>query len=329
MRHARSVLLLFATAAFLSCGAALAADPAKGYPNRPIRLLVPQTAGSATDTMSRVLMAKMGELLGQQVVIDNRTGAGGVIGASIVASSEPDGYTLMCASTPSQVIGPQLYKSATKYDPFKAFTPIAMFAITQNVLIATQKAPFNNVKELIAYAKANPGKLNWGNAGIGFQSHLAGVMFTHAAGVNVLHVAYKGAGPMITGIISGESQVTLGPAPAWMTHVQAGRVRALAMAGSKRSILWPELPTISETGLPGFVSDGWAALMGPGGMPKGLVSKLHQTLVKAVNDPATNEALKKVGAEPHTSTPEELQKVIVTDWKAYGDAIRVANVKVE
>jgi tripartite-type tricarboxylate transporter receptor subunit TctC len=307
----------------------VAAQSAKDYPTRPIRLVIPQTAGSSTDTMSRVLATKLGELMGQQIVVDNRTGAGGVIGASIVAASEPDGYTLLCAATPSQVIGPQLYKNATKYDPFKAFTPVGKFAVTQNVLIATQKAPFNNVKELIGYAKANPGKLNWGNAGIGFQSHLAGVLFTHMAKVNVLHVAYKGAGPMVTGVISGESQVTLGPAPAWMTHVQAGRARALAMAGEKRSILWPDLPTITESGLPGFVSDGWAGLMGPGNLPKPILDKLHAMLIKAVNDPATNEALKRVGAEPSTTTPGEFSALIQKDWKTYGEAIRIANVKVE
>lgn len=330
MRHARSALVSLVVVSCLSqSGWAAAADPAKTYPTRPIRLVVPQTAGSSTDTMSRVLVAKMGELLGQQFVVDNRTGAGGVIGASIVATSEADGYTLMCAATPSQVIGPQIYPAATKYHPFKAFTPIGQFAITQNVLIAYQKAPFNNVKELIAYAKANPGKLNWGNAGIGFQSHLAGVLFTHIAGINVLHVAYKGAGPMVAGVISGESQVTLGPAPAWMVHVQAGRARALAMAGAKRSILWPDLPTISESGLPGFVSDGWAGLMAPAGLPKPIVDKLHATLLRAVNDRVTNEALKKIGAEPATSTPSEFAGLIVKDWKTYGEAIRVANLKVE
>ncbi|MGQ0525408.1 MAG: Bug family tripartite tricarboxylate transporter substrate binding protein [Betaproteobacteria bacterium] len=329
MRWINAALASAVAAVHLWYAGPVAAQSAKDYPNRPIRLVIPQTAGSSTDTMSRVLATKLGELMGQQIVVDNRTGAGGVIGASIVATSEPDGYTLLCAATPSQVIGPQLYKNATKYDPFKAFTPVGKFAVTQNVLIANQKAPFNNVKELIGYARANPGKLNWGNAGIGFQSHLAGVLFTHMAKINVLHVAYKGAGPMVTGVISGESQLTLGPAPAWMTHVQAGRVRALAMAGEKRSILWPDLPTITESGLPGFASDGWAGLMGPGNLPKPILDKLHAMLIKAVNDPATNEALKRVGAEPSTTTPGEFSALIQKDWKTYGEAIRIANVKVE
>jgi tripartite-type tricarboxylate transporter receptor subunit TctC len=329
MRHATAALAPLVSAVCFSFAAPASAQSAKDYPTRPIRLVIPQTAGSSTDTMSRVLATKLSELLGQQLVVDNRTGAGGVIGGTIVANSEPDGYTLLCAATPSQVIGPQIYKNATKYDPHKAFTPIGQFAVTQNVLIAYQKAPFKNVKELIAYAKANPGKLNWGNAGIGFQSHLAGVLFTHMANINVLHVAYKGAGPLVTGVISGESQVTLGPAPAWMVHVQAGRARALAMGGAKRSVLWPDLPTISETGLPGYVSDGWAGLMAPARLPKPIMDKLHATLVKAVNDPTTNEALKKIGAEPVTSTPGDFGKLIAKDWKTFGEAIRVANLKVE
>lgn len=299
------------------------------YPTKPIRLLVPQTTGSSTDTMSRVLFAKMSEILGQQIVIDNRTGAGGTMAGSIVAHSEPDGYTLLCSATPSQVIGPQLYRKSMNYDTFKDFTPIGKFAVTHNMLVANLKMPFNNVKELIAHARANPGKLNWGNAGTGFQSHLAGVLFTHMANVNVLHVAYKGAGPMVTGVISGESHVTLGPAPAWMVHVNSGRVRAMAMGGEKRSILWPDLPTIHESGLPGYKSDGWAGLMGPKRLPKQIMDKLHAAMTQAMNDPVTSETMKKVGAEPSLSSPDEFRELIAKDWKSFGEAIRVANLKIE
>ena len=328
MRHAASAPVLLAAALSLSAPA-LAQQGVKEYPSRPVRLVIPQTPGSATDTMTRVLTAKWSELLGQQLVIDNRTGVGGLIGAGIVAHAEADGYTLLCASTPSQVIGPQLYAKSITYEPLKGFTAIGQFAVTQNVLITTLKAPFKDVKELIAYAKQNPGKLNWGNAGTGFQSHLAGVLFTHRAGIQVLHVAYKGAGPMVTGVISGESHVTLGPAPAWMVHVQAGRARAIAMAGEKRSILWPDLPTISESGLPGFVSDGWAGVLGPRGLPAPIVKQLYATLSKAVEDRATNDALKKIGAEPLLRPPAEFGALIAKDWKVYGEAIRIADVKVE
>ncbi|OGA54410.1 MAG: hypothetical protein A3F74_07135 [Betaproteobacteria bacterium RIFCSPLOWO2_12_FULL_62_58] len=310
-------------------GAATAAEAAKDYPTKPIRFVLAQTAGSSIDTMSRVIATKLGELLGEQLVVDNRTGAGGTIGGAIVAHSEPDGYTLLASATASQVIGPQIYKKVTTYDPFKDFTPISLFALTQNVLIVNPKAPFKSVKEVIAYAKANPGKINWANAGTGFQSHLAGVLFTHVAKIDVLHVPYKGAGPMVAGVISGESDITIGPAPAWMVHVQAGRARALAMGGEKRSVLWPDLPTIIESGLPGYVSNGWAGLAAPRGTPKAILNKLHATLVKAVNDPATGEALKRVGAEPLTSTPAEFAALIAKDWKSFGEAIRIANLKVD
>jgi tripartite-type tricarboxylate transporter receptor subunit TctC len=306
-----------------------AAHAQSNYPERPIRLVVAQTPGSSIDAMSRVIAAKLGELLGQQIVVDNRTGAGGTIGGRIVAQAEPDGYTLFATSTASQVIGPQIYRKVSGYDPLKDLSSVSLFAITQNVLVSHPKAPFATVKELIAYARANPGKLNWANAGSGFQSHLASVLLTHMAKIDVLHVPYKGAGAMVTAVIAGESQVTIGPAPAWMVHVQAGRARALAMGGEKRSGLWPELPTIDESGVPGYVSNGWSGLSAPAKTPQALVRRLHATLAQAVNDAATSEALKRLGAEPQTSTPDEFTSLIVREWKNFGDAIRIAQLKVE
>ena len=308
-----------------SAGAA-AANPAS-YPTKPIRVIIAQSPGSSIDTMSRVVFAKMSELLGEQMVIDNRTGAGGTIGAGIAAHAEPDGYTLFAAATASQVIGPQIYKKVTTYDPFRDFQPISQFAVTQNVLVVNPATPFKSVKELVAYAKANPGQLRWSNAGTGFQSHLAGVLFTHMAGIEVLHVPYKGAGPSLTAAMSGESQVTFVPAPSVMAHVRAGRLRALAVGGDKRSEVAPELPTVAEAGVPGFVSSGWAGLMAGSRVAKPIVEKLRVTLHKAVADPATNEAMKRVGAEPVVGTPAQFAALIKGDWKNFGDAIRVAGLK--
>jgi tripartite-type tricarboxylate transporter receptor subunit TctC len=325
-----AITLTLATSChLLAAGIALAAQPAKTYPERPIRFVVGQTAGSSIDTMSRIIATRMGDVLGQQLVVDNRTGAGGLIAGEIVASAAPDGYTVFAAATASQIIGPQLYKKVLKYNPQTDFTPIGMFAITQNVLVVNPKTPFKTMKDIIAYAKANPGKINWGNAGTGFQSHLASVLLTHMAGINVLHVPYKGAGPLVAGLIAGESQITIGPAPAWMVHVQSGRARAIAMGGEKRSILWPELPTIIESGVPGYVSDGWAGLMGPKGLPAPIREKLHAVLNKVVSEPVTNEALKKVGAEPLSSTAEEFRQRIAKDWKSMGEAIRVSGLRIE
>lgn len=324
-----AVALALAASSLLYPAAAVAADPAKNYPERPIRLVVGQTPGSSIDTMSRIIVTRMSDLLGQQLVVDNRTGAGGIIAGEIVTQAAPDGYTLFCAATASQIIGPHIYKKVLKYDPQKDFTPIGMFAVTQNVLIVNPKIPYKTVKELIAYAKENPGKINWGNAGTGFQSHLAGVLLTHMAGISVLHVPYKGAGPLVAGVIAGESHVTIGPAPAWMVHVQSGRARAIAMGGEKRSVLWPDLPTISESGVPGYVSDGWAGFMGPRGLPKAIQDKVHAVLVKVVSEPATSEALKKVGAEPLITTGAEFAQRVAADWKSTGEAIRVSGLKVD
>lgn len=310
----------------LSAPPALAAGSPGEYPTRPIRFVIAQTPGSSIDAMGRVVATKVGALLGQQLVVDNRTGAGGTIGGGIVAHAEPDGYTLFGAATASQVIGPQLYKKLVTYDPFKAFVPISMFAITQNILVVNPTTPFRTVKDLVAYAKANPGKLNWSNAGTGFQSHLAGVLFTHMAGIDVLHVPYKGAGLSLGAAISGESHATIVPAPSVMGHVRAGRLRALAMGGRKRSPLAPEIPTIIEAGVPGYVFSGWAGFAAPARTPKAIQAKIYQAVVKAMKDPKTIGAMTKLGAEPMATTPEEFARVIREDWKSLGNAIRVSGI---
>ena len=312
----------------LNSGATIAAQPG-AYPNKPIRFIVAQTPGSSIDAISRVVATRMGELLGQQFVVDNRTGAGGIIAGAIVANAEPNGYTLLSASLSSQIIGPLLYRKNTTYDPLKDFASVGPFAVTQNVLVTNPQVPYRSVKELIAYARANPGKINWANSGAGFQSHLAGVLFTHMANIDVLHVPYKGAGLSVPAVIAGESHVTLGPAPAFMNHVQSGRLRALAIGSEKRSMLWPEIPTVIEAGLPGYVSDGWAGIVAPKGTPKAILEKLNTTLVSAIRDPATIEALKRVGAEPLIGSPADFTKIIAKEWQSLGDAIRVSKLKVD
>ena len=314
-------------AAVALCAGGAAAQGTANYPVRPVRVVIAQGPGSSIDTMCRVLFAKMSELLGQQMVMDNRIGAGGTIGANIVAAAEPDGYTLFAAATASQVIGPQVYVSTRRYDPFKDFVPIGQFAVTQNVLIVNPKTPFHSVKDIIAYAKANPGKLNWSNAGSGFQSHLLGVYFTHKAGIEVLHVPYKGAGPSLQSVVAGESQVTFVPAPSVMGLIRAGQVRGIAVGGAKRSAVAPDLPTVSESGVPGFDLVGWAGLAGPRGLPRPIAGKLQATLRKAIDNPETNAAMKHAGAEPMAGSPQEFSDLIKRDWASYGDAIRAAQLK--
>jgi tripartite-type tricarboxylate transporter receptor subunit TctC len=304
-----------------------AAEAAKDYPNKPIRVVISQSPGSSIDTMGRVLLSKMSELIGQQFIIDNRVGAGGTIGGNIVAHADPDGYTLFAAATASQVIGPQVYLSTRKYDPFKDFLPISQFAVTQNILVVNPKTPFRSVPDIVAYAKANPGKINWSNAGAGFQSHLAGVYFTHKAGIEVLHVPYKGAGPSLAAAVSGESHVTFVPVPSVLGLIRTGQVRGIAVGGSKRSAAAPDLPTVSESGIAGFDLVGWAGLAAPRALPKVIMDKLHATLHHAVNHPETNTALRHVGAEPLAGTPQEFAALIKRDWTSYGDAIRIAGLK--
>ncbi|MDP1717132.1 MAG: tripartite tricarboxylate transporter substrate binding protein [Burkholderiales bacterium] len=306
----------------------LAADAAGNFPSRPIRLIVPQNPGASNDTISRIVAIKMGELLGQQMVIDNRPGAGGTIGGELAATASPDGHTLYATATASQVIGPQIIKNI-KYHPTRDFAPISVFAITDNVLVVNPRLPVKSLKELIAHAKAHPGKLNFANAGPGTQSHLAGVLLAHATGIDVVQVPYKGGGASVAATIAGESPVTITPAPAVLGHVQAGRLRALASGSAKRSPLTPELPTLIESGLPGFVSNGWIGLLAPRATPRPVVNKLHAALVQAVKDPATARNMEKAGGDPETGTPAEFLKLIENDWKNFGEAIRIAKLKAE
>src|SRR5215218_1774517 len=279
----------------LTCASSVyAADKASAYPNRPVRLIVANTTGTSVDTLARVLAAKMSEELGQQMVADNRAGAGGTIGAEIASQSAPDGYTLLVSSTGMQVISPQIYRKIN-YDPVKSFEAISLYAVTQNVLVVNPGLPVKSVKDLVALAKASPGKYNMSNAGSGFQSHLAGVLFTHMTGIDVVHVPYKG-GASLTAVIANEAQFTIAPGPAVLAHVRANRLRAIATGGEKRSPLTPDLPTIVESGVPGYVSTGWAGIMAPKRTPKAILEKIHATMTRSLNEPATREQMERQGA---------------------------------
>ena len=319
-----SCLLAIALCPALLAGAA---DTAAGYPSRPVRLIIANTTGTSVDTLSRVMAVKLGEELGQQVVADNRAGAGGTIGAEIASQAIPDGHTLLISSTGMQVIAPQIYKKLA-YHPTQSFEPISMFAVTQNILIVNPGLPVKSVKDVVAAAKASPGKLRMANAGSGFQSHLAGVLFAHMAGVDVLHVPYKGGASLIA-VMSNESQLTIAPGPAVLGHVRGGRLRALATGGEKRSSAMPELPTIAESGVPGYLSTGWSGLMAPKRTPKPILDKVHRALVATVNDPATRKLMEAQGGEPATGSGAEFLKFINEEYRRFGQAIKLADLKVE
>jgi len=316
-----------AALATLSLAAAEPAAEPAAYPLKPIRIIIAQTTGTSVDTLARVLAMRMGEELGQQIVADNRGGAGGIIGAEIAARSAPDGYTLLVSSTGMQVITPQIFRKLN-YDPLGDFAPLSLFAVTQNILVVNPSLLLNSVKELVAYAKANPDKLNMANAGAGFQSHLAGVLFTSMAGIDVRHVPYKGGASLIA-VMGNESQFTIAPSPSVMGHIRSGRLRALASGGEKRSPLTPELPTIMEAGVTGYVSTGWAGLMAPKALPRPLFDKLYATLVKVMKDPATRELMERQGGDPVVTTPQEFVRFIREEYARFGTAIKLAGLKVE
>ena len=324
--HGKRTLLLLSLC--VGWPGAEAAQRDADYPARPIRLMVPQNPGASVDNVSRILAARMGEELGQQIVADNRAGAGGTLAAEVVAHAAPDGHTLFAVATGTAVISPQTFKKLN-YDPIRDFAYISLFAITQNVLVVHPTLPVKSVKELINYAKTNPGKLNMANAGSASQSHLACVLFTHMAGIDVVHVPYKGGGASVTALIGNESQVTITPAPAVLSHARAGRLRALATAGDKRSPLMPELPTMIESGVPGYLSSGWMGLMAPVKTPKPILDKLLATLTKVVAVPATRELFERQGADPVANTPAEFKRFVAEEYTRFTQAIRLANLRPE
>ena len=323
----RANVMVVAVAAVLYPSFAAGADSAASYPTRPVRLIIANTTGTSVDTLSRVMANKLGEELGQQIVADNRGGAGGTIGAEIASQAVPDGHTLLISSTGMQVIAPQIYRKLA-YHPTNDFAPISLFAITQNIMVINPGLPFKGVQDIVANAKANPGKLRMSNAGSGFQSHLAGVLFTHMAGIDVLHVPYKGGASLIA-VLSNESQFTIAPGPAVMGHVRSGRLRALATGGEKRSPITPELPTIAESGVPGYVSTGWSGLMAPKKTPQPVLDKIHRALARTVNDPVTRKQMEAQGGEPVTSTGAEFLRFISEEARRFAQAIKLADLKVE
>ena len=312
----------------LASAAAHAAEPVAAWPARPIRMVMPQGIGASNDTLARALGVKLGDVLGQQLVIDNRPGAGGMIGLEIAAHAAPDGYTLLGTATAIQVISPQLYKKLS-FDVFRDFAPIALYAITQNALTVHPSLPVKTVKEFIAAAKAAPGRLNMASAGAGAQSHLAGVQFALLTGNDVVHVPYKGGGASVAAVIANESQFTITPLPAVYTFIKSGRLRVLGTGGEKRSPQLPEVPTIAEAGVPGYQSTGWAGLLAPRGTPQPILDKLHAALTKAMSQPDTREQIERQGADPVISTPAEFSRFIREEWDRFGQAIRAARIKVE
>jgi tripartite-type tricarboxylate transporter receptor subunit TctC len=301
---------------------------AQTFPTRPITLVIPFAPGGSTSIVGRGVADKMGELLGEKVVVENRPGAGGTVGTKAVAKSEPDGYTIMLGYTGTLAIGPSLYKNAG-YDPRKDFAPIGMIGNAPNSLVVHPSFAVKTVAELIAHAKANPGKVNFGSAGTGTVSHITGEYFARAAGITLVHIPYKGTGPALTDLLGGHIPMAFAPIPASHPHVTAGTLRALAVTSQSRTSLLPEVPTIAESGLPGFDASLYYGLVAPAGTPRPIIDKLNETLRAALKSDELKRQLVQDGTEITPSTPEEYAAFIDKEETKWSQLVKQSGAKEE
>ncbi len=301
---------------------------AQSWPTKPIKIVLGFPPGGATDILSRDFAAKLSEELKQQVLIENKPGAGGTIGADIVAKAMPDGYTLTIGTSSNHAIAVSLYKKLP-YDPIKDFAPITMLAVSQNVVVINPGVPANNIKELVAYAKANPGKLNFGSSGNGTISHLTGEMFNTLNGTQITHIPYKGSAFVFPDLLSGQISVMYDSTISIGSLVKSGKVKALAVTGAKRSSLVPDLPTVAESGYPGFESTNWFGLFAPAATPKDILAKLNTAAVKALAAAGLHERFALQGAEVVANKPEEALAMLKADIVKWADVAKKSGAKID
>jgi tripartite-type tricarboxylate transporter receptor subunit TctC len=297
------------------------------WPDRPVRVVVPFSPGGSVDIVARVVGQELGKALGHTIVVENRAGATGNIGMEAAAKSPPDGYTLLMASSPLAV-NASLFRHLA-FDPVKDFSPIALVALQPNVLMVNRSVPATTVGELIAYAKANPGILNFGSSGAGASQHLAGELFQRRAGIEMVHVPYKGGAPAMTALLAGDVQLVFEPIPSASQHLRSGQLRALAVTTLKRTTSLPDLPTIAEAGLPGYESRGWIGLVAPAGTPRGIVERLNQTVVSIVRSPEIAARLTEMGLEVTASSPAEFADFISQEIAASRELVTAAKITLD
>lgn len=315
-------ILLAITALIAFCSL----SSAQTYPTKPIRMIVPSPIGGAAELLIRPIAERMAEKLGQPVVLDFRPGAGLTIGTAIAAKANPDGYTLLEGIISPLAINVTLYK--LPYDPVKDFAPISLIARLPAVLVLHPSIPARNLKELIALAKKHPGKLTYGSAGIGTSGNLFAELFKIRAGVNILHVPYKGGGPAIIALLSGEISMEISGTAGSMAHIKSGRFRALAVTGAKRTPVLPDVPTMIESGVP-VEGTAWYSVVAPAGTPTLIVNQLRDAVIYAVESPRVRQLLLDQGAVPETSTPEELRDLISSEIVKWAEVIRLSGIKSE
>ena len=324
--HRSTTTAIAAVAAYAlqaSCGAA---QPTQTYPNRPIRIIVPGTAGSSNDFTARAIAQRFTDAWGQQGVIDNRAGAGGMIAHDIVAKATPDGYTLIFSTSAGLILNPLLSK--TPYDSFRDFAPISLGSINPQMLFAHPGVPAKNVPDLIALAKAKPGQLNCASAGTGTPNHMGCELLKSLGGINFVHVPYKGSGPGVTDVAGGQAHFMFNSIPAVLQLTKSGKLRALGVGGPKRSPVAPDVPAIAET-IPGFECVNWYAMLAPTGTPAAIVTKLNAEMVKMIADPPFAQRLLDMGSEPLSSTPAGLAAHMRKETDRWSKVIQAAGIKVE
>ena len=313
-----------------ACVAALvlaSASEAQTWPARPVRMIVPFAPGGPTDVMARVLSQKLSEALGHQFVVENRAGAGGNIGMTLVAKAAPDGYTVLVASS-SYVVNPSLYANAG-YDPYKDFAPVTVAAASPNVLVVHPSVPARTVQELVALVKANPGKHNYAQPGTGTTPHLSGELFRLAFKLDIVNVPFGGAGPAVASAVGNQTPIAFVALPPAAPHIKSGSLRALALTSAKRIPSLPDVPTMAESGAPDQEAETMQGVLLPAGTPREIVDRLHREIVRAVALPDVRERLAALGFEPVANTPEEFAVYIRSEVNKWAKVIREANIKIE
>jgi putative tricarboxylic transport membrane protein len=301
----------------------------QSYPNRPIKVVVPFPAGGPTDGTARIISDRLGAVLGQTIVVENRGGgAGGSIGAKFVATSDPDGYTLLLTPGGALTTGPAVH-SNIGYDPVKAFVSVAQLIDTPQVVVVHESVPVKTMAELVAYAKANPGKITWGSQGFGTAPHLLAELFKIDAGVNILHVPYRGTAPMLSAIVAGEVQMVADPMPTVLPHIQSGKLRPLAVTSGTRHPKLPDVPTVAQAGFPKLQATFWLGVVAPAGTPPEIINKLNAAFRESLAPAETRARLDALGADIKIGTPAEFEKLLADELAKWSAVAKAANIRVE
>jgi tripartite-type tricarboxylate transporter receptor subunit TctC len=321
----RTIALVTGLAVFAMAGVAA---QAANFPEKPITFVIGFAPGGPSDVMARILTKRMEQDLKQPIIIENKPGAGGSIAGAHVSRAEPDGYTVLLATGSLLAINISLYKNIG-YDPVKDFSPISMLGTQTNVLYAHPSVEAKTFPELLALLKANPGKYNFGSGGVGVPAHLAGELLKIKAGVNIQHVPFRGTGPALQAVIAGHIQMAFNPPPPLLQHIKAGTIKAYAVTTLKRTPALPDVPTIAESGFPGFEAQTWHGLVAPANTPKDVIAKLHQAFTAALNDPTVNKQLTDLGVDIHTTSPEEFAAYIKSEIPKWAEIVKASGAKVE